>query len=334
MPKEKELPVDVNTQRLKMLYLRDIFLKYTSETQSLTRQQIEEKLADMGVSEGRKAFAEDIEALRQYGMDIQATTGRTASYQLMSRDFELAELKMLADTVSSSKFLTMNQSAELLRKIENLCSEGEARLIRRNIFVADRTKQPNKGVLYNVDTIHRALSGDNGKFKISFRYFEYDVNRRKKYRDKPRICSPYALVWDRDHYYLVAWNDHRECYSSYRIDRMESVKITTEPARPLDHDFDLAKYVTTHISMFSGEETEVKIRCDKSIVNAVLDRFGMDVRMIPDKDEEHFTLYVSVVAKQPFYAWLFQFGGKAVVQSPEWVRQEYIDMLKNVLDNA
>ncbi len=334
MPKEKELPVDVNTQRLKMLYLRDIFLKYTSETQSLTRQQIEEKLADMGVSEGRKAFAEDIEALRQYGMDIQATTGRTASYQLMSRDFELAELKMLADTVSSSKFLTMNQSAELLRKIENLCSEGEARLIRRNIFVADRTKQPNKGVLYNVDTIHRALSGDNGKFKISFRYFEYDVNRRKKYRDKPRICSPYALVWDRDHYYLVAWNDHRECYSSYRIDRMESVKITTEPARPLDRDFDLAKYVTTHISMFSGEETEVKIRCDKSIVNAVLDRFGMDVRMIPDKDEEHFTLYVSVVAKQPFYAWLFQFGGKAVVQSPEWVRQEYIDMLKNVLDNA
>lgn len=334
MPKEKELPVDVNTQRLKMLYLRDIFLKYTSETQSLTRQQIEEKLADMGVSEGRKAFAEDIEALRQYGMDIQATTGRTASYQLMSRDFELAELKLLADTVSSSKFLTMNQSAELLRKIESLCSEGEARLIRRNIFVADRTKQPNKGVLYNVDTIHRALSGDNGKFKISFRYFEYDVNRHKKYRDKPRICSPYALVWDRDHYYLVAWNDHRECYSSYRIDRMESVKITTEPARPLDRDFDLAKYVTTHISMFSGEETEVKIRCDKSIVNAVIDRFGMDVRMIPDKDEEHFTLYVSVVAKQPFYAWLFQFGGKAVVQSPEWVRQEYIDMLKNVLDNA
>ncbi len=334
MPKEKELPVDVNTQRLKMLYLRDIFLKYTSETQSLTRQQIEEKLADMGVSEGRKAFAEDIEALRQYGMDIQATTGRTASYQLMSRDFELAELKLLADTVSSSKFLTMNQSAELLRKIESLCSEGEARLIRRNIFVADRTKQPNKGVLYNVDTIHRALSGDNGKFKISFRYFEYDVNRRKKYRDKPRICSPYALVWDRDHYYLVAWNDHRECYSSYRIDRMESVKITTEPARPLDRDFDLAKYVTTHISMFSGEEAEVKIRCDKSIVNAVLDRFGMDVRMIPDKDEEHFTLYVNVVAKQPFYAWLFQFGGKAVVQSPEWVRQEYIDMLKNVLDNA
>ena len=334
MPNDKELHGSGNAQRLKMLYLRDIFLKYTNDTQSLTRQEIEEKLADLGVSEGRKAFAEDIEALRQYGMDIQATTGRTASYQLASREFELAELKLLADAVSSSKFLTFNQSSELLRKIESLCSEGEARQIRRNVFVTDRTKQPNKGVLYNVDTIHRAISGDNGKFKISFRYFDYDVNRRKKYRDSPRICTPYALVWDRDHYYLVAWNDHRECYSNYRVDRMEAVKITGEPARPLERDFDLSKYVTTHISMFSGEETEVKLRCDKSIVNAVLDRFGMDVRMIPDKDEEHFTLFARVVAQSPFYAWLFQFGGKAVIQSPEWVRQEYIEMLRKVLDNT
>lgn len=334
MPKESRLPGEGNAQRLKMLYLRDIFLKYTNENQSLTRQQIEEKLADLGVSEGRKGFAEDIEALRQYGMDIQSTNGRTASYQLMSRDFELAELKLIADVISSSKFLTYNQSAELLHKIEDLCCDCDAMQLRRNVFVTGRSRQPNKGVLYNVDTIQRAIAGGNGKFKISFKYFEYDMNRRKKYRDKARICTPYALVWDRDHYYLVAWNDHRECYSNFRVDRMEAVRITAEPARPLDRDFDLTQYVMTHISMFSGDEVEVKIRCDQSIVNAVLDRFGMDVRMIPDKDGEHFTLYASVVAEAPFYAWLFQFGGKAVVQSPEWVRQEYIDMLRDVMENA
>lgn len=135
MPKESRLPGEGNAQRLKMLYLRDIFLKYTNENQSLTRQQIEEKLADLGVSEGRKAFAEDIEALRQYGMDIQSTNGRTASYQLMSRDFELAELKLIADVISSSKFLTYNQSAELLHKIENLCCDCDAMQLRRNVFV-------------------------------------------------------------------------------------------------------------------------------------------------------------------------------------------------------
>ncbi len=334
MPNEKNLPAENNIQRLKMLYLRDIFLKYTDDSRSLTRQQIEDKLEELGVSERRKAFAEDIDALRQYGMDIQATAGRTASYKLASREFELAELKLLADAVSSSKFLTLNQSKALLRKIEGLCSEGEASQIKRNVFVIGRPKQPNKGVLYNVDTIHRAIAGDGGKFKISFRYFEYDVNKRKKYRDKPRLCSPYALVWDRDHYYLVAWNDNRSTYSNYRVDRMEAVKITTEPARPLDRNFDMAKYVTTHISMFSGEETEVKLYCGKDIVNAVLDRFGMDVRMIPDKDGEHFTVYANVVAQAPFYAWLFQFGGKAEIRSPEWVRQEYISMLQKVIGST
>lgn len=329
MPDNKE-----NIQRLKMLYLRDIFLKYTNENQSLTRTQIEEKLEEYGVSEGRKAFAEDVEALRLYGMDIQSTTGRTASYQLASREFELAELKLLADAVSSSKFLTVNQSAELLRKIETLCSEGEARQIKRNVYVADRTKQPNKGVLYNVDTIHRAISGEGGRFKISFRYFEYDINKKKKYRDKTRMCSPYALVWDRDHYYLVAWNDNRECYSNYRVDRMEAVKITDEPARPVDRDFDLAEYVTTHLSMFSGEETHVKLRCHNSIVNAVFDRFGMDIRIIPDPDGEHFTAYTSVVPKPPFFSWLFQFGGKATVLEPEPVRQEYIEMLDRVREEV
>lgn len=334
MPKKTEITEANSIQRLKMLYLRDIFLKYTSDSQSLTRQQIEQKLTECGISEGRKAFAEDIDALRAYGMDIQYTTGRTASYQLVSRDFELAELKLLADAVSSSRFLTVHQSKELLRKIEGLCSEGDARQIRRNVFVSDRTKQPNKGVLYNVDTIHRAISGENGKFKISFRYFEYDINKRKKYRDKTRVCSPYALVWDRDHYYLVAWNDHRECYSNYRVDRMEAVKITDQPARPLDRDFNLAKYVTTHISMFTGDEVEVKLRCDSSIVNAVLDRFGMDSRLLPEDDGEHFIVFVNIVTKAPFYAWLFQFGGKAQVLSPEWVRQEFIEMLDNVRNNA
>lgn len=323
------IPGNTYAQRLKLLYLKDIFLKYTNDNQALTRTQIEEKLEEFGVSEGRKAFAEDIEALRAYGMDIQATTGRTASYQLSSREFELAELKLLADAVGSSKFLTVKQSADLLEKIESLCSEGEAREIHRNVFVTGRPKQPNKAVLYNIDTIHRAIAGENGKFKIAFKYFEYDVNKKKKYRDKPRKCSPYALVWDRDHYYLVAWNDHRECYSNYRVDRMESVRITEEPAKPLEHDFDLASYVTTHISMFSGEETEVKLYCDKSIVNAVLDKFGMNVRIIPDNDGEHFTVFLNVVTKAPFYAWVFQFGGKATVVAPDEIREEYLDMLRN-----
>lgn len=317
-------------QRLKMLYLRDIFLKYTSEGHPITRAQIESLLGEQGINEGRKAFAEDIEALRDYGMDIQSTTGRTAAYQLVSREFELAELKLLADAVNSSKSLTMNQSKTLTRKLSTLCSERDAQQLRRNIYVSGRTKQPNKGVLYNIDTIHRAISGEGKRFRLNFRYYEYDMAKKRKYRDKIRSCSPYSLVWDNEHYYLIAWNDHRECYSNYRVDRMEDVRITDIPARPIDPDFDLEKYVASHISMFSGETVEVRLRCERNLVNAVLDRFGMGVRMLPEEDGEHFSVFVDVAPQPPFYAWVFQFGGAVKIISPENVAGEYREMLDRV----
>ena len=195
---------DTSAQRLKLLYLRDIFQKFTSETEALTRNQITDILLDYGITEGRKAFSEDVEALQKYGMDIRMTMGRTASYQLMTRDFELAELKLLADAVSSAKLLSESQSAALLKKLSTLCSDKEAAQIKRTVYVSGRVRQnSNKAVLYNVDTIQRAISSAPKK-KISFRYFEYDMRKNKKYRDEARVCTPYALVWDNDHYYLAA----------------------------------------------------------------------------------------------------------------------------------
>jgi len=321
---------DTGSQRLKLLYLRDIFLRYTNENDSLTRNQITDLLSDLGISEGRKAFAEDIEALQNYGMDIRATNGRTASYQLTTRDFELAELKLLADAVSSAKLLSDSQSAKLLKKISALCSENEASQLKRTVYVSGRTRQnSNKAVLYNVDTIQRAIS-TSPKKKISFRYFEYDMRKNKKYRDKARVVTPYALVWDNDHYYLVAWNDHRERYSNFRVDRMEGVEIIDAPARKPDPDFDLEDYILTHVSMFSGDETEVVLRCDKTLVNAVLDRFGMGVRMLPEEDGEHFSVFVDVAPQPPFFAWVFQFGGAVKIISPENVAGEYREMLDRV----
>ena len=329
MPEKDEMNNDAARQRLKMLYLRDVFQKYTDEEHSLTRTQIEQIMEELGISEKRKAFSEDVEALKSYGMDIQSTSGRNAVYKLASRDFELAELKLLADAVCSARFLTSNKSAALLKKLYGLCSEYEAKQLRRNVYVTDRT---GYSVLYNVDRIQQAINGDGDKHKIRFRYFEYDIHKKKKYRVPDRVCTPYALVWDNTYYYLVAWNDHRECYSNYRVDRMENVEITEEKARPIDRSFNLSEYVNTHISMFSGEPVEVRLHCRKELVNSVLDRFGMNTRLIPDSDGEGFVVYVNVVASKPFFAWVFQFAGGVRIMEPANVRSEYAEMLKDVLN--
>ena len=314
-------------QKLKMLYLYNIFMKYTDEEHSLTIAEIIEMLAENGISAERKTLYNDICMLREFGLDIVMNNSKQYSYYLASRDFELPELKLLADAVASSRFLTDKKSRELLRKIENLASIYEGKQINRQVYVSNRVKSMNGRIYINVDIIHRAI---NEKKKISFRYFDYDLNKKKRYRDGLRIASPFALTWDDERYYLVAFYPKRpDNYTNFRIDRMEEIEILENKVAKVPKDFSLSEYMNSTFSMFSGEIRDVKLRFRNFLINAVLDRFGKSVIIIPDGDE-HFTVNVKVRLGAPFYGWLFQFGANASIVRPSDVKQEYLDMLNAV----
>ena len=133
------MPEKSSKQKLKMLYLYSIFMKYTDEEHSLTIAEIIKMLAEYGVSAERKTLYNDIQLLKEFGLDIVMNNGKQYSYYLASRDFELPELKLLADAVASSRFLTDKKSRELLRKIEDLASVYEGKQINRQVYVANRT---------------------------------------------------------------------------------------------------------------------------------------------------------------------------------------------------
>lgn len=315
-------------QRLKILYLYKLLLEKTDEQHPMTMPEIIAELERYGMSAGRKALYEDIEALKFFGLDIIALKGNTFGYYVASRDFELPELKLLADAVSSSRFLTEKKSAELLKKIESLASVHEAKQIQRQVFIADRVKAMNERIYLNVDVIHRAIAE---KKKISFKYFDYDLQKKKKYRDGLRTCSPYALTWDDERYYLVAYYEKYHDIINFRVDRMESVEILDEPAHKQAEDFKLSDYLNSTFSMFSGETKSVKLRFDIKLINAVLDRFGNDTIILPD-GEEHFNVRVNVKAEAPFFAWLFQFGTMAQIVEPCELREKYYESLKAVME--
>ena len=214
-------------QRLKILYLYKIMLEQTDEQHPITMNEIISQLNLYGISAERKALYHDIEALCTFGLDIKQLKGNSSGYYVASREFELPELKLLADAVTSSRFLTEKKSNELLKKIEGLASVHEAKQIHRQVFVSNRVKAMNERIYINVDTIHRAIA--EGK-KISFKYFDYDLEKKKKYRDGLRVCSPYALSWDDERYYLIAYYEKYSSISNFRVDRMESVKILEEKA--------------------------------------------------------------------------------------------------------
>ncbi len=319
--------INNSNQRLKILYLYKIMLEKTDEQHYITMSEIINQLELCGISAARKALYEDIEALRTFGLDIVQLKGSTSGYYVASRDFELPELKLLADAVSSSRFLTEKKSSELLKKIESLSSVYEAKQIQRQVFVANRVKAMNERIYLNVDVISRAI--DEGK-QISFNYFDYDVNKKKHYREGKRICHPYALTWEDERYYLISYYEKYNSISNFRIDRMESVEILDDSIKEKPKDFNVAEYMNSSFSMFSGEKQSVTLRFEKKLVNPVIDRFGKDVPIIPD-GKNHFTVRVNVKPTDPFFAWLFQFGTKAEIIEPVEQKNKYREQLKAVL---
>ena len=140
------------------------------------------------------------------------------------------------------------------------------------------------------------------------------------------------MVWDDEKYYMVAYCEKRKSIINFRVDRMDSVEITDDPVRPLPDSFEFSEYLGATFSMFAGEAQEVKLRFDNDLINAVLDRFGKDIKIVPC-DDEHFTIHAKVKVQPPFFGWLFQFGKKASILSPDNVVEEYKQMLNNTIQN-
>ena len=304
-------------QKLKILYLMDYLLQNTDEAHPATMTQITAYLSGRGIAAERKSIYDDLEALRVYGLDIVCTgVGRGSGYYVAARDFELAELKLLVDSVQSSRFITHKKTAALIKKIERLASMHEARSLQRQVYVAGRIKTMNESIYYNVDELHSGIS--QGK-KIRFRYFEWTVNKERHYRRNGAyyVVSPYALSWDSENYYLIAYDSDASEIRHYRVDKMTSISVLDAPCdgREAYQALDMAAYARKVFGMFSGAEEPVRMRFDNHLAGAVLDRLGPETLLVPDGDG-HFTVTASVVPSPQFFAWLFGFGAMAQILGP------------------
>jgi len=297
-----------------------ILLSETDETHMLTLGELISKLAKCGVSVERKTVYDDIEALRQFGFDIVMAKSKSYAYYVAGRDFELPELKLLADAVQSSKFITEKKSLELIKKLEGFVSVYDAGKLRRQVFIHNRVKSMNESIYYSVDAIHEAIT--EGK-KISFRYFDYDLRKKRVFRRNgaPYVVSPIALSWSEENYYLIAHSDEREGFTHFRVDRMSDVKKLEENRSAGAKGLNLASYSKKVFGMFGGEETDVMLRIHNQLTTAVIDRFGKDVILVAD-GESHFTVNLRVVLSPVFYGWLFQFGELCEVLSPQNLKED------------
>ena len=305
-------------QKLKPFYIMNYLLQNSDEDHLISVSQLIDHLAAYGISCERKSIYDDIDALRFYGLDIvQTGTGKAAGYYVANRNFELPELKLLVDSVQSSKFITHKKTTTLIQKIETLASIHEAQLLNRQVFVKNRIKTMNESIYYNVDAIHNGISQNR---KIQFKYFEYTIEKERHYRKDGAfyVVSPFAMTWDDENYYLVAYDTEAGIIKHYRVDKMTEISTTEEQRDGLEayQALDMAMYARKVFGMFSGEEESVKMRFEKHLVGAVIDRLGRDVMLVKDGDN-HFTVRADVVVSPQFFAWITGFGPSAEIIGPD-----------------
>lgn len=317
-------------QKLKMMYLAKILMEQTDEEHTITVPEMIEELSKLGISAERKSIYDDLEYLRLFGIDICSNKTRTTNYYVASREFELPELKLLVDSVQSSKFITRKKSMELISKIEKLTSRENAQKLQRQVFMTNRVKTFNEQIYYNVDKIHDAIAANK---QITFRYFNLDVDKKKVYRKNGGLYteSPVSLTWDDENYYLITYKEKYDNYTHYRVDKMEAITCTADDRVLSDKPFELSGYSKTMFQMFGGEETDVSIEFDNELVGVVFDRFGTEIPIIK-KDENRFLCCVKVAVSPHFLSWMMSFGKKAKIISPEYLVDEMYRFARDITE--
>ena len=309
------MPSSTN-QKMKLLYLMKILLEKTDEQHPLTMAEIITELAAYDIQAERKSIYTDFELLRQFGLDIETKRSKSVGYYIAERQFELPELKLLVDAVQSSCFITKKKSEELIKKLSSLTSNEQAKMLRRQVYVADRAKSINETVYYSIDQIHYAV---NEHKKITFKYSDYDVDKNQVFRKQGNLykATPVTLCWNDDKYYLITYNGYYDNFTHYRVDRMSSVNALDEDGDKFNNNtFNMAEYVKRVFGMFDGETVWARLSFDISLINVVLDHFGKDVRML-NAGEGWFDILVDVSVSPVFLSWMFMFGDSAVIKEPD-----------------
>lgn len=313
----------------RLLEILSLLYEKSDENHQLSTNDILNHLQNKGMLTNRKTVKNDIEILNKHGIDIVITHGLSNTYFMGDRIFQMPEIKMLMDSVMSSRAITEHKSEVLIDKLKSLVSVHQAAELSESMCFKSAIKSSNENIYYIVDTIHNAIKLNK---KIQFRKYDYNVLKERTYRDNGKlyVVSPYELVWFEDRYYLIGFFEDSGLVSSTRVDNIEMPSILLEDSHAIPSWFDMGEYVLSMFKMYAGPMSEVELICENSMMRIILDRFGKNVETSVI-NEEHFKVKVTVSISPTFYGWVFQFGGMIRISSPKTVCDEYLNMIEQNL---
>ncbi len=340
-------------QKYKSLLVWHFLLRRTDEDHAVSSSDIISHLEQYGIRADRHSISRDIndmlyllsreqELYRDDDIDESEMLGyaveydrKLHGYKVTQRPYEFDDLRLLAECVRATKFISKPQEKNLLHAIDSLCSEAQVKELENEVYVVGRTKTYNRWVMASMLKIKEAVRDDK---KISFKYTKYSFNNREERIEKKKgeryIVSPFMLLINEGNYYLLAFDDKRQRMMTYRVDRMKEVKKLSDPREGKEEyaQIDMSTYTQRVFSMFEGKTEHVSIRFIMSMLDTVIERFGTEngTKYIFE-DAHHFIVKTDVAISRQFYSWVCGFRESAVIIDPPEAVEGMKKFLKTIL---
>ena len=309
-----------------LLALIEILKKHSDENHALSIKDIQSHLLnEYDIELDRRTLYTSMELLRDFGYEISEYDGN--GYYLMERQFEKAEILLLCNAIHASHFISSKQSDELIKKLLDTQSKYDHKEFKDKVYMANPLKTSNKQLLFNIEIVSQAIKENK---KISFTYLRYNTKKELiERRSDPYIVEPRYIVYSDSRPYLIVTSLNHEGFIHYRLDRMKDVEILNEKSRVLPKSSDPYEYARNKLFMYTGEVQTITFKCNNNILDHMIDIFGPDLLLIPDKDDT-FTIKVKTSTQGALYL-AGQYMENITIIEPESIKNEFIKTLKESL---
>ncbi|MCT2193879.1 WYL domain-containing protein [Paenibacillus sp. p3-SID1389] len=304
---------------LRLLAIQELFRKYTDEDNEITIQELIGLLMQKFPNHSTPSLntiESDITHLNEAGFKIQIRRGaHNQFFYKYVPDITSSELRMIIDSIASAKILTVDQTDKLVKKVRGLSSLYFQNELSNTVKYENRIKSTDEGIMYHIISLHKAIIESK---KVLITYGRFNVAKHFVHSNKgePYLIEPYELYWNSDYYYLIC--KYKGSWRHFRLDRIVDVTVMSEKFKR-DPNFSVEEYTHTLFNMYPGDVRIVEIRFESHLINAVLDRFGLQADIQKDGDN-HFILKFRGAISEGLKRWILIWGSDAEVLYPNDLR--------------
>ena len=180
-------------------------------------------------------------------------------------------------------------------------------------------------VIKNIEDISEAIQNLN---KIEFEYWKYtmDDKIKKEIVSTPKV-TPYAIVYNKQEFYMIGIKEGQDHFYNYRLDRIKNLKQLDEKRTVAKTSSEIKEYAESLVEMFGGEKEEIEAECTEYLLDNVFDRFGKGIE-VKKQNEKKFKIKLQANPKG-FKLWALRNLEAVEVLKPLTLRNEIREIIQD-----